>query len=295
MKFLNKKINGKLLTISGIATVLCPVTLSISCTTTLESKLESLISDPNIIKLIINENLIRNELNMDYTEKLTIEDLFIANVETIGVAESGKLVEWNTSLNEEDKKSFSVVPRIKWIVLPEMPSGQNDKIDELTIFVDVSAGHLSDKVIEKKIKIDWLNNTISPNNNNYFNWTQNDSVLLDGPQRNNIYRIIKSNVLQILRSKNINVDISDDATTLQNKLGIKLSNDDSSNSNLKVYQDNLYCSFDSKDENSGIIYVNIYTNNEKIEEVDTIIRDKIAMKISFTINELNNLVKSGEK
>ena len=93
MKFLNKKINGKLLTISGIATMLCPVTLSISCTTTLESKLESLISDPNIIELIINENLIRNELNMDYTEKLTIEDLFIANVETIGVAESGKLVE----------------------------------------------------------------------------------------------------------------------------------------------------------------------------------------------------------
>ena len=57
-----------------------PCVTTISCSQSLETQLNNLLNNENIINLKINETKIRDSLNKNANEQITIKDLFIANV-----------------------------------------------------------------------------------------------------------------------------------------------------------------------------------------------------------------------
>ena len=247
--------------------------VSCSSNSSIEDKLKKLLSDDNIIDLKINIDNIKSITNK---EEVTISDLFTVNTNTIEIVNSNKLNDWNNNLSDEDKEIFQIIPEIQGVILPEMPT--DGKVQELKVIVWVGAGPEGNKTITKTINlsnIESFNNSISTNSNNYFVPSSNDL------EKNQLFKEFKSNILRYLQNQSIN--ISDSVSTLENKLNFQF---DGTPNKYVDYQDNLYCSFDSKANNG--IYVNVYTNDKKLnnDELQNVTKNNIAIKLFFSFTDL---------
>ena len=207
-----------------------------------------------------------------------IEDIFTLNCSPFSIKESDKLQKWNNDLTDENKELYSIETRIKYVELPQIKN-ENNKIDELVVYVEVSGAN-SINVIKKTVDISNINNEIILNESNYFIPLENE--ILD----NDAWKTIRDNLILLIKTKSI--DINSDEEKLKNSFSFKVEdNENSTNGNgFNEFQNNLYCSFVQK-ESSGI-YVNLYTNNSKIEESkeNEITSKCIAYKIYIPFNEI---------
>lgn len=255
--------------------------LIVSCSS-LESQLNSLLSNTNIINLEVNIDGIKSTTGK---EEVSISDLFTADVKPLNVVNSQELDNWNNGLSENDKNSFVVNPKIIGVVLPEISQSETT-IEELTVYVDISAAHLQNKIIEKKVKlsnVQGFNNQIVLGTNNYFDWTSVDPTKTEGPLSNDLYRTIQSNVLRILASKGISS--SDSQESLSSKLNFTFDIMSDSNNN-HIYQKNLHCIYESS--NSDTLYVSVYTSNQRLNDFDEVKSRNVALRLSYKFLDLVN-------
>lgn len=275
---------SKKLLLSGLGgcVVITPIA-TISCSNSLESRLESLLNDSNVINLEIDFQAIKE---ITKKEKVDLKDLFIINTKTIKIKESEQLISWNKNLSNEDRNSFLVEPKISAIVFPNFVSESDNKINELKIIVDVSAGHLQNKTIEKKLQLDNLtdfNNEIIKGENNYFDWTSiNGSNNVNEPINNDLYKVLKNNILKVLKDKNlVNKENWDNISTLNSVLSFSFTFD-----KTNIYQSDLHCSFGEKSNN--LLFINIYTNKSQLsgENLDNLKNTQISLKISYGYSDL---------
>lgn len=276
---LSKKL---LLNVLGGCAIIAPIA-TISCSNSLESRLESLLNDPNVIDLEINFEAIKE---ITKKEKVDLKDLFITNTQTIKIKESEQLITWNKNLSNEDINSFLVEPKISAIVFPDFVSENDNKISELQIIIDVSAGHLQNKTIEKKLQLNNLNdfnNEIIKGKNNYFDWTSiNNSDNVNEPIINDLYKVLKNNILKVLKDKKlVNKDNWNNSSTLNSVLSFSFTSD-----KTNIYQSNLHCSFGEK--NNNLLFINIYTNKSQLsgESLDNLKNTQISLKISYNYSDL---------
>lgn len=270
-----------LLSVFGGCTIIAPMT-TISCSNSLESRLESLLNDPNAINLEIDFQAIKE---ITKKEKVDLKDLFITNTKTIKIKQSDKLIEWNKNLSNEDRNSFLVEPKISAIIFPDFVSETDNKINELEIIIDVSAGHLQNKKIEKKLQLNNLNdfnNEIVKGENNYFDWISISGSNNNEPISNDLYKVLKNNVLKVLKDKKlVNKDNWDNTSTLNSVLSFSFTSD-----KTNIYQSNLHCSFGEKSNN--LLFINIYTNKSQLsgENLDNLKNTQMSLKISYNYSDL---------
>lgn len=263
--------------------LLVPCVTTISCSQSLETQLDNLLNNENIINLKINETKIRDFLNKDVNDPITIQDLFIANVtDVITIERSESLVSWNDSLSPDDKLAFYVNPKIKSIIFPSITNLNIDKkLEYIEVVIDVSSGPYNNRTIIKKLDLSTIDNTIQLSVNNYFDWSNITNINNEGPIQNELYKSLKINIKEYLNRKGITINETYSATQLENTLSIKLSNDIEG---FDLYQDDLYISFDKKQDD--YIYLNIYSGKDKISN-DQVIANQLSLKMSFTIKEIN--------
>lgn len=276
---LSKKL---LLNVLGGCAIIAPIA-TVSCSNSLESRLESLLNDPNVIDLEIDFEAIKE---ITKKEKVDLKDLFITNTQTIKIKESEQLIAWNKNLSNEDINSFLVEPKISAIVFPDFVSENDNKISELQIIIDVSAGHLQNKTIEKKLQLNNLNdfnNEIIKGENNYFDWTSNNNLdNVNEPIINDLYKVLKNNILKVLKDKKlVNKDNWNNSSALNSILSFSFTSD-----KTNIYQSNLYCSFGEK--NNNLLFINIYTNKSQLsgESLDNLKNTQISLKISYNYSDL---------
>lgn len=257
--------------------------IAISCSQSLESRLESLLNNPNIIDLEINFQEIKN---VTKKEKVDLKDLFITNIKTIKIIQLEPLTSWNNGLSNEDRNSFLIEPKIVGIIFPDFET--ENQVNQLKIIIDVSAGHLQNKTIEKTLDLSNLsefNNLITKKENNYFDWTSLNNLDNSGPVNNDLYRTLRNNVLKVIKEKGlINNENWNNISSLNTQLDFTFSLDEKKN----IYQRNLHCSFDEMKNNT--LFVNIYTNSTKLsgDNLDNLRNTQISMKISYSYSDLFN-------
>ena len=264
--------------------LLVPCVTAISCSQSLETQLNNLLNDENIINLKINETKIRDSLNKNANEQITIKDLFIANVaDVITIEKSESLISWNDNLSPDDKLTFYINPKIKSIIFPSITNlnADNKKLEYIDVVIDISSGPYDNKTIIKKLDLSTIDNTVQLSVNNYFDWSNIANINNEGPIQNDLYKSLKINIKKYLNRKGITIKETDSATQLENTLSIKLSNDIEG---FDLYQDDLYISFDKKQDD--YIYLNIYSGKDKISN-DQVIAKQLSLKMSFTIKEIN--------
>ena len=264
----------KLLSTVGILSI--PISFTISCNENIDTKLNKLLSNDNILNVEINVDAIKQATGK---ETIEIRDIITENVEVVKIVNSQNLINWNNSLSENDKEIYEVKPEIKSFVLPQMTS--DGIINELEVIVDVSTGPVRNKTIRKNLSnISDISNKIVLNENNVFEPSTNSN----GDIRNNkLWTSFKDNVLLYLKTKGINNSLSNDDLT--NKLKFKFPTDTNVLTNGYIaYQKNLYCAFNEKVDNG--IYVYIYTNNEDISNTDDIAKKCIAIRMFLKFEEL---------
>lgn len=262
--------------------LLVPYVTTISCSQSLETQLNNLLNDENIINLKINETKIRDSLNKNANEQITIKDLFTANVaDVITIEKSESLISWNDHLSPDDKLTFYINPKIKSIIFPSITNLADNKLEYIEVLIDISSGPYDNKTIIKKLDLSTIDNTVQLSVNNYFDWSNIANINNEGPIQNDLYKSLKINIKKYLNRKGITIKETDSATQLENTLSIKLSNDIEG---FDLYQDDLYISFDKKQDD--YIYLNIYSGKDKISN-DQVIAKQLSLKMSFTIKEIN--------
>ena len=263
--------------------LLVPCVTTISCSQSLETQLNNLLNDENIINLKINETKIRDSLNKNANEPITIKDLFTANVaDVITIEKSESLISWNDHLSPDDKLTFYINPKIKSIIFPSIKNlNADNKLEYIEVLIDISSGPYDNKTIIKKLDLSTIDNTVQLSVNNYFDWSNIANINNEGPIQNDLYKSLKINIKKYLNRKGIKINETDSATQLENTLSIKLSNDIEG---FDLYQDDLYISFDKKQDD--YIYLNIYSGKDKISN-DQVIAKQLSLKMSFTIKEIN--------
>lgn len=263
--------------------LLVPCVTAISCSQSLETQLNNLLNNENIINLKINETKIRDSLNKNANEQITIKDLFTANVaDVITIEKSESLISWNDHLSPDDKLTFYINPKIKSIIFPSIKNlNADNKLEYIEVLIDISSGPYDNKTIIKKLDLSTIDNTVQLSVNNYFDWSNIANINNEGPIQNDLYKSLKINIKKYLNRKGITIKETDSATQLENTLSIKLSNDIEG---FDLYQDDLYISFDKKQDD--YIYLNIYSGKDKISN-DQVIAKQLSLKMSFTIKEIN--------
>lgn len=260
-------------------------TSAISCSQSLESRLNDLLNNENIINLKINVEGIRKTLNKNNDYKITVKDLFTTNVDNIIIIEqSQELISWNQNLNQDDKLSFSVNPKIETVVFPSKNTQDQDKtLQYLDIVIDVSSGPYSNKTIVKKLNLNSpdIDNTIQFSTNNYFDWTNTTSI--NGPEKNQLYKSLKRNIKEYLQRKHVQISETMTIEELNSKLSIKLLNDIDG---FNLYQDNLFISFDHKEDKN--IYLNIYASKDTIPN-EKVITEELSLKMLFNMQEIKGV------
>lgn len=254
----NKKnylLKSKLLMLSIPLFVACPIiATTVSCSNnSLESKLKKLIDDQNIIDVEINVDEMKS---VKESASLEIKDIFDLNCETIKIIPSEKMISWNENLTEEQKRAYKIETELKFVQIPEMPENENTyELTKIDVWVLVTGGPYSEentKAIKKTIdltsnKYNDINKQISLRENNYFNQSPKN-------YDNNVWKSMKNIIDTNINLNDIKPKINDTEEELRNKLNFSVEN---------KYQNNVYCSFSSKDVDG--VYVNIYTNNQKID------------------------------
>lgn len=261
--------------------LLVPYAATVSCSQSMEKKLDNLLNDENIVNLKLNEESVRSFFNKNPNDPISIKDIFTANVANlITIEQSQALISWNENLSLEDKLAFSIKPKIKAVIFPSKANLVNNKLNYLEIVIDVSSGPYDNRTITKKLDLSNINNTIEFSVNNYFDWTNITNINNEGPIQNDLYKSLKINIKEYLNRKGIT--INNDDTNLDNQLSIKLTNDIDK---FNLYQDNLYISFVSRQGN--YIYLNVYSSTDKITN-DKLTTNELYLKMSFTVQEINN-------
>lgn len=269
----------------SFAFILASCTSAISCSQSLESRLNDLLNNENIINLKINVEGIRKTLNKNNDYKITVKDLFTTNVDDIIIIEeSQELISWNQNLNQDDKLSFSINPKIETVVFPSKNIKDQDKtLQHLDIVIDVSSGPYSNKTIVKKLNLNLpdIDNTIQFSTNNYFDWT--NTVSINGPEKNQLYKSLKRNIKEYLQRKHVQISETMTIEELNSKLSIKLLNDIDG---FNLYQDNLFISFDHKEDKN--IYLNIYASKDTIPN-EKVITEELSLKMLFNMQEIKGV------
>ncbi len=280
-----KKWKMKYLFPLSFAFIFASCTSAISCSQSLESRLNDLLNNENIINLKINVEGIRKTLNKNNDYKITVKDLFTTNVDNIIIIEeSQELISWNQNLNQDDKLSFSINPKIETVIFPSKNIQDQDKtLQYLDIVIDVSSGPYNNKTIVKKLNLNSpdIDNTIQFSTNNYFDWTNTTSI--NGPEKNQLYKSLKRNIKEYLQRKHIQISETMTIEELNSKLSIKLLNDIDG---FNLYQDNLFISFDHKEDKN--IYLNIYASKDTIPN-EKVITEELSLKMLFNMQEIKGV------
>ena len=261
--------------LSSMVILSIPISLTISCNESIDSKLKKILSNSDILDVEININAIKAKTGKDVIE---IKDIIAQNVdEVVNIVYSQNLINWNNSLSEDNKSIYEIKPNIIGFVLPQMTS--DGIINELEVIIDISTGPIANKTITKKISLSNpnINNKIVLNENNVFEQSSNTEI-----RANILWTSFKKNVLLYLRNQGINSSLSNDSLT--DKLKFKFPSTNDSSTNYIAYQSNLCSAFDEKDDNG--VYIYLYTNNEQIATKEEIIQKCITIKMFFSFNDL---------
>lgn len=253
----------------------------ISCSNSMEEKLENLLNQDNLFTVSLNREVIKNfysNVNFE-SEKIKFEQLFKITDEFLIINESDSLKNWNSSLVDEDKKVFAVIPKLKTVVLPSINTEGIKKIESVDLIYDVASGHLSNKTINIAIdltKYSFLDLEIGEKHNNSTSIDVSSINAEDGTFLKAFY----NNVKEFLKSKNISFNNSEEISGKFEKI-----TDTNVIYNYVYPQDDLYYHFSRKDNTYAYFY--IYTSSSKMGTIQDIKTKTFNIELPFELVEIS--------
>lgn len=267
-----KKNKIKFLISSLIPIVILPTMTIVSCSKSNDSDPIGNKIAPRISVAINTDNILQTTSKSNISE-ITIGDIFTSNCKTLDIKLDKELEKWNSNAD----KSKKVDVDLEYVELPMFPSNSN-KIDKLTVFLNVTAGRNGSKVIKKELLLNEINNVVDINNLNVFS-------------NNNINELYNNNVWFQIQEKTKHQLQGINVTDSENDVVNKLNSITIENEGQKLYA----CL--ERIESNGIL-LNLYTNDERIENATLDILANggaenktnrcIVLQMFFTFSEINS-------